>query len=138
MFMRYYSVFLCTFLLLVVAAMPLRPLNAATDEAAIPMISGGIGDDEFDELAAQKDQYNVKILFTDNTGAYLSDVAVTLMNAKGDEITKTVTEGPILLMKLKPGSYKIRATESGQAKERKLAVPAKGRAYLQVAFPALD
>ncbi len=106
-------------------------------EAAVPMLSGGVGEDDFEAIAAQKDKYNVKLLFTESAGDYLSDVAVSIMTAKGKELASTVTDGPILLMQLKPGTYKVKATEAGRVQEHKLVV-GKGRAYLQVRFPMLE
>lgn len=106
-------------------------------ESAVPMASGGVGEEEFDALAAHTDKFNVKLLFTETNGDYVSDVAVSIMNAKGKELANTVTDGPILLMQLKPGSYKIKATEAGRVQEHKLAV-GKGRAYQQIRFPVLE
>lgn len=113
------------------------PAYVQSVEAAVPMASGGVGEEEFDALAAQTDKFNVKLLFTESTGDYLSDVAVSIMTAKGQEIASIVTDGPILLIQLKPGTYKVKATEAGRVQEHKLVV-GKGRAYLQVRFPVLE
>lgn len=110
---------------------------AQPTETAVPMASGGVGEEDFDALAAQTDKFNVKLLFTETNGDYVSDVAVSIADAKGKEIASTVTDGPILLMQLKPGTYKVKATEAGRVQEHKLAV-GKGRAYLQVRFPVLE
>lgn len=136
--MRHVPLFLFGFMLVVVAAMPLKPLYAASQEGSVPYISGGIGDDEFDEIASQKDKYNTKLLFTEANGEYLSDVAVAITDSKGNAVLSIVTEGPVLLVKLKPGTYKVKATEAGRVKESRLSVGAKGRAYQQFAFPALE
>ncbi len=86
-------------------------------EPAVPMASGGVGEEDFEALAAESGKFNAKILFTESNGEYVSDVAVSILTTKGKEVASTVTDGPVLLLKLKPGTYKLKATEAGRVKE---------------------
>jgi hypothetical protein len=93
----------------------------------VPMVSGGIGEDEENRLSALQKQYNLKLLFTATNGEYLADVSVHVQDTKGNTIVDTVSGGPILLITLPPGSYKVKASEGGQIKEQHVSVAATGK-----------
>lgn len=115
------------------------PAALAKEESpSVPMISGGVGDEEFDAIQNEKGRFNTRVLFTEIGGAYLSDVNVTISTAKGVVVATTVTQGPILLVKLKPGSYSIKASVSGVTKEQKLNVGSKGVSNAHVILPLRD
>jgi hypothetical protein len=78
--------------------------------ADVPYISGGIGGAEREELAAKERDYNVKIVTAMKSGEYLSGVVVVIESATKEPMLETTMAGPILLAKLPPGSYTIRAT----------------------------
>lgn len=111
---------------------------AREDVPSIPMLSGGVGADELEAVQSEKARFNVRVLFSETGGAYVSDVKVSLLNKKGEEIAATQSEGPILLIRLKPGSYTIKASVSGATKTQKFTVPAKEPVRVHVAFPLKD
>lgn len=104
---------------------------------AVKMISGGVGDDEEVDLSQVQNQYNLKLMFTEGNGMYLSDVQVHISDRNGQGIADTVTRGPILLLKLPPGKYKVSAVSEGVSREQNVSVNNALRTY-QLRYPTLD
>jgi hypothetical protein len=88
----------------------------------IEIVSGGIGDDEMADIVAKQEQYNLKLIFTEPSGQYLADVHVVITDNKGTIITEQDSVGPILLVKLKSGNYKIKSSTEGENVMRKVTV----------------
>ena len=100
--------------------------------ADIPYISGGIGSAERDELTAKEHDYNVKVVTAMKSGEYLSGVVVVIESASKQPMLETTMVGPILMTKLPPGSYTIKATASGTTLTR--TVTTEGQGLKQVDF----
>lgn len=88
----------------------------------IRFLSGGVGADEQQRLKAAEADYPLKITFAREDGSFVSDVRVDFTDAKGGEVLKLVTDGPILLVDLKPGSYIVTATDGADTKEQKFTL----------------
>ena len=94
--------------------------------ADVPYISGGVGADAREELLAKEKEYNLKIIAAEKSGDYLANVKVVIESARKEQVLDTTMEGPILLAKLAPGTYTIRATSDGQMLTRTVTIPAQG------------
>ena len=94
--------------------------------ADLPYISGGIGADAREELLAKEKEYNLKIIAAETSGDYLAYVKVVIESARKEQVLDATMEGPILLAKLAPGTYTIRATSDGQTLTRTVTIPARG------------
>jgi hypothetical protein len=94
--------------------------------ADVPYLSGGVGADSREELLGKEKEYNLKIVAAENSGDYLSGVTVVIESARKEQVLDTTMEGPILLAKLAPGRYTIRAASDGQTLTRTVTVPAQG------------
>jgi hypothetical protein len=94
--------------------------------ADVPYISGGIGADAREELLAKEKEYNLKIIAAEKSGDYLANVKVVIESARKEQVLDATMEGPILLAKLAPGTYNIRATFDGQTLARTVTIPAQG------------
>lgn len=90
----------------------------------VPYVSGGIGIDSIGRLESMASQFNVKLVFASKSGEYLSDVKVTISDAAGKVVLDTLSDGPWLMTKLRPGQYQIVATYGGNVEKRALAVGA--------------
>jgi hypothetical protein len=90
-------------------------------------ISGGIGDEERDEIQLRGRDFNLKLLFSERDGSYLGEVDVLLFNAKGETVLDAKSEGPFLLVQLPGGSYGIKVSANGLTQERRLSITAKGK-----------
>ncbi len=94
--------------------------------ADAPHISGGVGADARENLLAKEKEYNLKIIAAEKSGDYLANVKVVIESARKEQVLDTTMEGPILLAKLAPGTYTIRATSDGQTLTRTVTIPARG------------
>lgn len=93
----------------------------------IVYMTGGIGDEERDEIRSRERDFNLKLLFAERDGSYLGDVDVVVLTPKGESIFDVNSVGPFLLMQLPAGSYVIKTSMNGQTQQKRLAVSAKGR-----------
>ena len=107
-------------------AVVLLTFGMAVRAADVPYISGGAGADAREELLAKEKEYNLKIIAADKSGDYLAGVKVVIESARKEQVLGTTMEGPILLVKLPPGTYTIRATSDGQTLTRAVTIPAQG------------
>ena len=103
--------------------------NATAEEVArapsgVMYVSGGIGTEGVELLKSMQKDFNLKMVFADKTGGYLSDVKVTITDSGGRVLLDAVTEGPLLMAKLPVGRYRIDATFDGRPERRNVAVSA--------------
>jgi hypothetical protein len=111
---------------LVTTAVVLVTFSLEVRAADAPYISGGTGADERAELLAKEKEYNLKILGAAKSGDYLAGVKVTIESAKKERVLDTTMDGPILLAKLAPGTYTIRATSGNQTLTQTVTIAGQG------------
>jgi hypothetical protein len=96
----------------------------ATSDAGVRYLVGGVGADERKAMEQLSGDYNVKFVFADTFGEYMSDVAVRIDDFRGKTVVRLVTNGPWLYVKLAPGGYRVRATHAARTVEiERLEVP---------------
>jgi len=95
-------------------------------DVPVPYTTGGAGADSREELLTKEKEYNLKIITADKSGDYLAGVKVVIESAKKAQVLDTTMTGPILLAKLPPGTYTIRATSDGQTLTRTVTIAAQG------------
>lgn len=108
------------------AAMP-----AVQHQGSVQYVSGGIGLDESESMKAAAKDYPLALTFAaqrDGKADYVADVAVTITDSRGKQVLRAESQGPYLLVKLPPGSYKVSATYNGKAQERAVNVQNSGTA----------
>ena len=94
--------------------------------ADVPYVSGGVGADSREELLAKEKDYNLKIIVAATSGDYLADVKIVIDSARNERMLDATMEGPILLAKLSPGTYTVRATSDAQTQTRTVTIAAQG------------
>jgi hypothetical protein len=82
----------------------------ATSEEGVRYLVGGIGSDEREMIENLGMGYNVKFVFADGSGDYVSDVRVVIDDLHGKRLAQVMTNGPWLYVKLPPGRYRVEAT----------------------------
>lgn len=85
-------------------------------------VSGGVGDDSMAALTAIENQFDLKLFLVGQSGAYLSDIQITILDAQGKGVLLTTTEGPVLLTNLPTGTYTVIGQKNGDRIEQSLAV----------------
>ena len=125
---------------LVVAAPVVRAdLPAAQSQGAVSWVSGGIGEGAAADFKAAQSQYALSIEMSRRAlpkNEYVSDAEVKIVDAKGAAVLQTKADGPFMLVKLPPGSYRVEATLDGKtAKSGVLKVGSKGSVHASLVFP---
>lgn len=100
--------------------------EAVQEAGEVSWVSGGIGEDSRERLAALEAGFgfNLKVTFALASGDYLSDVGVRVVDAAGKTVLETRTEGPLMLLRLPPGRYDFHAAYGGRELRQKLTVAA--------------
>jgi hypothetical protein len=80
--------------------------------------------------------HNLRLLLTDTRGQYLAGVDVALRNAKGEEVLRLTSEGPMVLAALPPGRYTVEADFEGERRRQSVSVPARGHRELVLRWSA--
>lgn len=92
----------------------------------IVYITGGVGDEERDELKELESSYNTRVLMIAAHGEFMSEITLRILDKGGKEILRVESAGPIFLANLPNGAYTVEAAaSSGAIKSAKLSVPAK-------------
>jgi hypothetical protein len=100
-------------------------VDRVQEQNGITFVSGGIGEDSRNDLAAREKSYNFKLITTlEGSGSYVSGVRVTLSSAQGDRLVQHDTDGPVMLASLSAGTYVITASFRGVTLARKFQVKA--------------
>ncbi len=104
--------------------------------SGISYVTGGVGMEGADRLKAMEKDFNLKLVFADKTGSYLSAVKVAIVDATGHAVLETTTEGPFLMARLVAGAYQINATFAGQMERQKVTVGANKLSTIDFRWPA--
>ena len=124
-------------------------LPAWADETALPpvqhagqatYISGGIGSDETEVIKAAAKQYPLYIELArlrEGGAEYLANVAITIRTPKGDKVMEAAGLGPLVLVKLPAGTYRIEAMANGVQKAQTFQL-GKGQKQLALLWPKTE
>lgn len=113
-------------------AIPALPLKVHTTENGIDYINGGVGDEEEAQLKSTAGEYNLQLMLSGKSGAYISDIAIRVSDTGGNVLLSVDNAGPYLYAKLPAGTYIIEAMpkQENAVKRVKAKIPASG-AYKQ-------
>lgn len=110
---------------LVAAEAPSLPVKSAGN--GVTYVSGGIGSSEAETLRAEASRYSLALTLAQTRGgheAYLASVPVKIVDAGGNTLLDVVSDGPLLLVNLAPGAYRVSAKHSAIEKWRDVVVKA--------------
>ena len=103
--------------LLSLQALAQTQLPPMHEKGAVQYSCGGIGKDESTAMRAAMKDYPLSLLFAAKDGDYLADISVDIQSAQGS--TQFTANGPVCLVKLPAGSYKVTATtKDGQSQSK--------------------
>lgn len=92
------------------------------DGRGVKYLSGGVGDEELAAIASANQAYSLKLLFAEKSGAYITNVKVSIVDKHGRIYLSNVDSGPYLLVNLAPATYKVTATYSGYSQEMAVTI----------------
>ncbi|HEY8094685.1 MAG TPA: carboxypeptidase-like regulatory domain-containing protein [Methylobacter sp.] len=106
-------------------------------QGEVTFVNGGVGGDEQNAMQALGADYNLHLLFSiKGTGEYVSDVKVRIADSSGNTILETVSDGPMLFAKLKPGRYSVTVDKDGQVVKKTATVASTTkRTSLSITWP---
>ena len=110
--------------------------DAAKANASVPAVSGGVGVNARDNMRSKAPEHNVKMVFSLNTGNYVSDVQVKVTDASGRTVIDDTSNGPWLMAKLSPGNYTATAVYNGKPVTQKFSVGKSGVRTANFRWPA--
>jgi hypothetical protein len=104
--------------------------KTSAPQEEMPWMSGGVGDEALAEMRKATAAYSVHLMFSNPQGGYLADIPFTVSTANGRELYSGVSTGPLLYLKLPPGTYQIAVQLDGIWQKRNIrtgtaGVPAK-------------
>jgi len=110
--------------------------NVVQTAGTVTYVSGGVTDETLDQLKSMSRDFNLKMVFALKSGAYMSDVSVAIVDAKGRQVLDTRSDGPWLLAKLPAGSYQVLATASGASLKQSVSVGSGSLKTLNFRWPS--
>ncbi|OHC70197.1 MAG: hypothetical protein A2045_01410 [Rhodocyclales bacterium GWA2_65_20] len=112
------------------AAQPAAASPVDASYQGLPYLDGGVGEEERAQLLARENDFNLKLVFAEKSGAYLADVELAVVDAKGQTVLEIKSAGPIVLAQLPAGSYRVKALSNGQMEQKSAAISGRGRSAL--------
>jgi hypothetical protein len=100
-----------------VVAVVLAVVALSVHAAAVRVTTGGVGVEEREALERDP-AYNLKVVAVAQSGQYLADVEVRILDARGAPVVETRTNGPWLMAELPPGRYRLVASFGGASQAR--------------------
>jgi hypothetical protein len=122
------------FLLMVMCTAPLAVAATAevhTTASGVKYVTGGIGQDEVEDMHQMAKQFSLNILFSEGkVGRAVDSVNVVILNHQGKEIFSIDASDPLLYVDLPAGKYKVLATYNGAKQGVAVNVIGKGNQKL--------
>jgi hypothetical protein len=87
----------------------------------ITYVTGGFGQEESCAMKAAAGNYDLMLTFAERDGSYVADVNVQIIDSSGRTALQTVS-GPLLLVNLPAGKYRIAADYNGATRWRTVSV----------------
>lgn len=95
--------------------------------------SGGIGEADRARMNRAAADYNLQVVFSDRAGHYLADVPFSIEAQPAGRRYASVSDGPLLYIRLPPGRYRIGARLDGAWQARQIRIGAAARP-VRIAF----
>ncbi|WP_338762389.1 hypothetical protein [Massilia sp. METH4] len=94
---------------------------------SVTYVSGGVGTEARDALAARRGEFNLYVTFARSGGGELmAGVSLSITDRKRNPVLAADGVGPLVYVKLPPGTYWVNATADGQEQSRSVTVGAGG------------
>ena len=105
-------------------------------EGGVTYLSGGVGHDEAIAMRKEAKQYSLSMFFSEGKrGEFVSDVHLVVKDKTGKIVFNTVSDGPILLVKLPAGDYFVTADMDGKKLHRTVKISDKSDVRMWLNWP---
>ncbi|HUR89412.1 MAG TPA: carboxypeptidase-like regulatory domain-containing protein [Ramlibacter sp.] len=91
----------------------------------VEYMTGGIGSEESSQMQAQARRWPLALEFATRAGDqahWLANIDVTVIDHRGTTVLQATSDGPLLLARLRPGNYTVRASADGKVLQRKVHI----------------
>lgn len=85
----------------------------------IRFLTGGVGTREQEEMSALAKDYDVFLVMSSESGAYLAGVELAFRDAEGRDVLLATSRGPFFLIDLPDGRYEVTARRPSAPIERR-------------------
>ncbi|CAI09767.1 carboxypeptidase regulatory-like domain-containing protein [Aromatoleum aromaticum] len=106
------------------------PVLDVREFEGVRYITGGVGEEERNQLLASAQDFNLKLVFAEKSGDYLADVNIAIADSTGRKVLEARADGPLMLAKLPPGNYRVTAMANGREQTRRASVARTGQRSL--------
>jgi len=120
-----------------VASLQASPVRAYESQleifqtGGITYVSGGIGQEESDEMEASQQNYNLRVTNADRTGHFSGDTRIVISDMKNHPLLDT-SVGPLFYADLPNGRYIVEGFNEVQSKKQTIHIV--GRAPVRIHF----
>lgn len=104
--------------------------GALAQSEEVKYLAGGIGLDERQYMASVEKEYNLKIEMATTAGFYVAGAHVIVWDKDGGMVLEAAPDGPLMLVKLPAGAYKVNIIYQDQEKKQAVTVDAKNQKKL--------
>ena len=107
-------------------------------QGSVTYISGGVSSDEAEAMKAAARSYPLTVELAvagPQRDPYIADARVEIRDQQGNAVLDTTTEGPFLLVRLPPGTYKLDVQWNGAQKAATVQVTADRHQHIFFEFP---
>ena len=105
---------------------------------AVSYVSGGIGSDEAQAMREAAVDYPLTLELAAAAGGprdeYMSDARVRVLDGQGSLVLETLTQGPLLLVRLPAGTYAVDVEWHGAHKQKTVQIGER-RQHVLLEFP---
>ena len=104
----------------------------------LAFITGGIGDDEYRAIEAESKRWPLTLQFSklepNGKGEWVSEVQVSILSANKMEVFRAISDGPLMLIDLKPGTYQLITSYDDSVQKRLIAIEAQHSKKVSVSW----
>ena len=105
----------------------------------VTYVTGGVAQDQSEAFKLARSSYPLSIELVQKSGGkneFTADAQVQVSDSAGNVVLNAKAEGPFMLVRVAPGTYRVQATLNGRTVEAKpVTVGAKGGAQALLVFP---
>ena len=114
-----------------------QPPVARAPGDTISYINGGFGQEEAARMREISAEFPIRLTFTrhngtQNTDEFVADVNVRVRDSTGQTVVAVAGQGPIFLLRVPDGTYRVEAERDGEVKTRRIDVV--GGRHQEIAF----